>query len=279
MENIPLAKKITFHPDTEKNVKNKGYFTIEPLFPGYGLTVGNVLRRVLLSSLSGAAIVAVKINGVSHEFSTVDWIKEDVLDIILNLKQIRIKADENLVFPLKLTLDVKGEKEVTAGDFEKVAGIEIMNPDQKIATLTDHAARFEMEVNVDHGRGYLPTEGREEKNYEVNTMMVDAIFTPIKRVGYDIENVRVLQMTNWDKLILKIETDGTITCEDAFKQAVNIILEQFSGLLNKEIAKNTQQQTVETNIADAAEDELADADETDAEEKPKKRGRKKKDDA
>ncbi len=277
MENIPLAKKITFHPDTENYAKNKGYFTIEPLFPGYGLTLGNVLRRVLLSSLSGAAIVAVKINGVSHEFSTIDWIKEDVLDIILNLKQIRIKVGPEVDFPLKLTLSVKGQKEVTAGDFEKMAGLEVINTDQKIATLTDHAARLEMEVYVDYGRGYLPTEARENKNYEINTMMVDAIFTPIKRVGYDIENVRVLQMTNWDKLILKIETDGTITCEDAFKQAVNIILEQFSGLLNKEIAEDNHKKTVEAQAPDMVEDESVDDNESDSEEKPKKRGKKKKD--
>jgi len=282
MENIPIAKKVEYL-EVEKSKGQKGSFTIEPLFPGYGLTVGNALRRVLLSSLSGAAIVAVKITGVDHEFSTMEYVKEDVVDIILNLKQVRIKLADIPEEPIKLVLSVKGEKEVTAGDFSKMAGVEIVNPDLKIATLSDKAAKFELEAYIGFGRGYDPVESRQNKNYEVGVMAIDALYSPVKRVGYEIESVRVGQMTNWDKVILNIETDGTSDCEEVFAKAVSILVDQFSALIPAEVeapvkakkGKKAEEENeeivedrpIEINVADVSEED---------EDKPKRRGRPKK---
>lgn len=284
MELIPIAKKIEYH-EVEKSKGQKGSFTIEPLYPGYGLTVGNALRRVLLSSLSGAAIVAVKIKGVEHEFSTLEYVKEDVVDIILNLKQVRIKLADIPEEPIKLILSAKGEKEVTAGDFHKNAGVEILNPDLKIVTLTDKAASFELEAYIEFGRGYDPVETREKKDYEVGVMAIDALFSPVKRVGYEIESMRVGEMTNWDRVTLNIETDGTSTCEEVFGKAVSILVDQFSALMpaveeksvkvkkgkkeKEEIKEETlvEETPIEINVADVSEE---------ADDKPKKRGRPKK---
>ncbi|MFH1457530.1 MAG: DNA-directed RNA polymerase subunit alpha [Patescibacteria group bacterium] len=246
MINIPIAKKVE---DKEIDT-NKYSFKIGPLYPGYGLTLGNALRRTLLSSLGGAAIESVKIKGVDHEFSTVEWIKEDIVDIILNLKQVRIKispevkalADETGE-PVKLNLHVKGEKDVTAKDFKKVGGIEIINPELKIATLTDAAANMEMEVAIGYGLGYLPVEERVNKIKEIGVIAIDAIYTPVKRVSYNIENVRVGSVTNWDELTLNIETDGTIKCKEAFEKSVKILISQFGALLNSE--KDTEQKEKE----------------------------------
>jgi len=237
MIDIPIVKKVEFN----QSDVNKGSFVIEPLYPGYGLTLGNALRRVLLSSLGGAAIESVKIKNVEHEFSTLEYVKEDTVDIILNLKQIRInmspevkkQADETGE-PVKLSLNVKGEKDVIAKDFKKVSGVEIVNPDTKIATLTDAGANFEMEVVVGYGLGYSPTEERISQEKEIGVIAIDAIYTQIKRVGYEIENVRVGSMTNWDKLILNLETDGALTCEEAFKKAAEILVNQFQALIKTE---------------------------------------------
>jgi DNA-directed RNA polymerase subunit alpha len=286
MELIPIAKKIEYQ-EAEKSKGHKGSFVIEPLYPGYGLTIGNALRRVLLSSLSGAAIVAIKIKGVDHEFSTLEYVKEDVVDIILNLKQVRLKwTDLSAEEPIKLTLNVKGKKEVTAGDFSKMAGVEIMNPDLKIVTLTEAAASFEMEAYLGSGRGYDPVETRQNKNYEIGVMAIDALYGPVKRVGYEIENIRVGQMTNWDKIILNIETDGTATCEEVFAKAVSILVDQFSALMpaekeapvkvkkgkkaekEEEKEEASEEQPIEIKVADVSEEE--------ADDKPKKRGRPKK---
>jgi DNA-directed RNA polymerase subunit alpha len=283
MENIPIAKKIEFI-EAEKSKKSKGSFVIEPLYPGYGLTLGNALRRVLLSSLSGAAIVAVKIKGAEHEFSTLDYVKEDVVDIIMNLKQIRFKlASEELTEELKISLKVKGEKQATAGDFEKMAGLEIINKDLVIATLTDKAANLEIEAYLGYGRGYDPIESRTDKDkYEIGVIAIDALYSPVKRVGYEIESVRVGQMTNWDKIILNLETDGTISCEDAFVKAVEILVAQFSALQlaapEKEVMKKVKKEKVEKEETAAPADEALEvhvADVTEAD-KPKKRGRPKK---
>lgn len=209
---------------------NKGTFTISPCYPGYGTTLGNALRRVLLSSLPGAAITAAKIKGVDHEFSTMDYVKEDVVDILLNLKQIRlaVHSDE----PVEVTLSVKGKKEITAKDFEKNSLVEVANPDQHIATLTDDAGSFELTVIVENGRGYLPVESREHEKLEAGYMAIDAVYTPIRNVNFRTEHVRVEQMTNFDKLTLEVTTDGTITPDQAFMQACQILVDHFSLLGN-----------------------------------------------
>jgi DNA-directed RNA polymerase subunit alpha len=226
MERIPLPKKVSFEDIGDHKYK----VVMEPLYPGYGVTLGNSLRRVLLSSLPGAAITAVKIKGVDHEFSTIPNVKEDVIEIILNLKQVRLKmhTDE----PVRLELKVKGEKVVTAGDFKTNADVEIVNPDLLIATLDNKSADFDMEVVVTTGRGYVPVEQRENEKLEIGMIAVDAIYSPIRRVNYEINSVRVGQITNYDELILTIETDGTVSGEGALDQASVILLEHF-GLFAK----------------------------------------------
>jgi DNA-directed RNA polymerase subunit alpha len=229
MEPIPLPSKVEYQPDKEN--KNKGTIIIEPCYPGYGTTWGNAIRRVLLSSLEGGAVVGVKIKGVKHEFSTIPFVKEDVLEIILNLKQLRLKifTDEEV----RLYLSAQGEKKVYAKDIEKDARVEIVNPDLLIATLTDKKAKLEMEIFVRKGRGYVPVEERKGEERELGKILIDSIFSPIKTVGLKIENVRVGEKTNYDRLILPIETDGTITPVEAFLKAVEMLKDQFSYLIEK----------------------------------------------
>jgi DNA-directed RNA polymerase subunit alpha len=243
MINIPLAKKIE-----EKEIsENKSEFHVGPLYPGFGLTLGNALRRVLLSSLGGAAIEAVKIDGVEHEFSIIDWVQEDVVDIILNLKQVRIKMSDELVQniletgeDLKLVISQTGAKKITAGNFEKVSGIEIANPDLHLMTMTDKASKLELSVHVGYGLGYSAFESREDKNYEVGTIKMDASYSPVVRIGYDIENVRVGRVTNWDKIVMNIETDGTVDCKEAFDASVGILINQFGALVATQETKEKE---------------------------------------
>lgn len=192
------------------------------------MTLGNALRRVLLSSLPGAAVTGVKIKGVSHEFSTINGVFEDVLQIVLNLKQLRFKmhVDE----PVKITLSAKGEKEVDASFIKTPSDVEIVNKDCHIAALTDKKAELEMEIQVEKGMGYVPTEQQRKEKLEVGMIAVDAIFTPIRKVNYEVENMRVGDKTNYNRLIIDIETDGTITPEQAFQRAVEILVEHFKVL-------------------------------------------------
>jgi DNA-directed RNA polymerase subunit alpha len=240
MENIPLPKKISF----EELGNNKYKVVMEPLYPGYGVTLGNSLRRILLSSLPGAAVIAVKIKGVDHEFSTVPNVKEDVIEIILNLKQLRMKVHSDQ--PVKLEMKVKGEKEITASDFKKNADVEIVNPDLHIATLDSKSQDFEMEVTVGRGRGYVPVEQRENEKLEIGVIAVDSIYTPMRTVNYDVNNVRVGQITNYDELILSLETDGTIDGKDAINQAAKILMDHFA-LFGKTNLEESAQALVELN--------------------------------
>lgn len=229
MEKIAKPDKINYQAG---ETPNQGTVTVEPFYPGYGMTLGNSLRRVLLSSLPGAAVTGVKINGVSHEFTGLSHIKEDVLDIILNLKQMRLKitGEEEQ----KLELEVTGKKQVTAADFNKNSQVEIVNPDLVLANITDVAGSLSMEVTVAPGRGYQTVEQNEEKKEDISYIDVDAVFSPVLSVGINVENVRVGKMTNWDKLILDITTDGTIDPKEAFDQAVEILVDQFQALRNEE---------------------------------------------
>jgi len=226
MENILLPSKISF----EKGDKpNSATLIMEPCFQGYGTTVGNAIRRVLLSSLPGAAVTAVKIKGAQHEFAAVENVLEDVLEITLNLKQLRMKvfSDE----PVRLSLKVKGERAVLASDVEKNALVEIVNPDLHIATLTSKDAVFEAEIIVQRGRGYSAIEDRDPKaKGEIGLIQVDALFSPLRNVGYSVENARVGDITNFDKLVMSIETDGTITPEEAVREASKILIDYFSLL-------------------------------------------------
>ncbi|RMD50574.1 DNA-directed RNA polymerase subunit alpha [Candidatus Parcubacteria bacterium] len=228
MENILLPSKMTFSPGSQEN---ESILIIEPLYHGYGTTVGNALRRVLLSSLEGAAVTAMKIQGVQHEFSAIKGVKEDGLEIVLNLKKIRMRVYSNE--PVVLHLEANGKKEVTAGDFEANADVEIINKDLKIATLTSDDAKLNMDITVQKGRGYWPTEERDTTGADIGTIAIDAIFSPILSVGLKVEDTRVGEITNYDKLIMNIVTDGTITAEDAVKQATKIIQSQFNWIENQ----------------------------------------------
>ena len=217
---LPKAPKLI-----EQISQNRAVFEIEELYPGYGLTLGNALRRVMLSSLSGAAVTSIKIKDVSHEFSTIPGILEDVVEIILNLKQIRFKVFNNE--PQTITLKAKGEKEVKAGDIKLPSQVEISNPDALIATLTAKNASLEIEMQVERGLGYSERETRKKDKQEIGSIAVDAIFTPIKMINYDVEDMRVGDKTNYNRLKFDIETDGTITPTEALASAAKILIEQF----------------------------------------------------
>jgi DNA-directed RNA polymerase subunit alpha len=224
MQNITAP----YQPNYTELGANHGKLEIGGCYPGYGATLGNALRRILLSSLPGAAARSVKLKGVSHEFSTIPGVMEDVVQIILNMKQVRFRshADEAVTVIVK----AKGEGVVTASAIKCPSSIEVVNPDQVIATLTDKKAEFEMDITIDRGLGYIPVEAREEEEREIGEIAIDAIYTPIKRVNYEVENMRVGKRTDYDKITLEIVTDGTISPVEAFNQAVAILVAQFSVL-------------------------------------------------
>jgi len=219
---ISLPKK----PKIIKERPNKAVFEIEALYPGYGVTIGNSLRRVLISSLEGAAITKVKIKDVPHEFSTIPGVLEDVISILLNLKKIRFKM--YTAEPQKAVLKVKGEKEVLASDFKLPPQVEIVNKDAQIATLTDKKASLEMEIQIEKGIGYEPVERRKKEKLSIGEIAIDAIYTPIKNVAFHVENMRVGERTDFDRLILEIETDGTLSPEEAFSDTCQTLLKHFS---------------------------------------------------
>lgn len=207
---------------------NRAVFEISPLFAGYGATIGNSLRRVLLSSMEGAAVVKVKINGVPHEFTAVPGVLEDVVDIILNLKKVRFKLSG--VDSAKAFLSVKGEKEVKAGDLKLPTGAEVVNPEQLICTISDKKAELEMEIEVEKGIGYVPVEQRQKEKLSVGEIAIDAIFSPVRKVSFRIENIRVGERTDFNSLILIIETDGSVTPQEALKRAIGILVGQFKTM-------------------------------------------------
>lgn len=247
MEKIALPKKIEFKQD---NNPNENLVIVEPLYPGYGNTIGNSLRRVLLSSLPGAAVVGVKIKGVKHEFMALSGVKEDIIDIILNLKQLRLKILTDTDDVIKLELNVQGKKQVTAKDIKKDSQVEISNPDLILATITDSTGNLSMDIYVSKGRGYYLSEKGKKESKEVDYMEIDSIFSPIVSVSYKIENVRVGKMTNWDKLILDIKTDGTISVKDAFNRSVKILIDQFNSLIGLEDNETEEKKEVEISLED-----------------------------
>lgn len=211
---------------------NRAVFEIRNCWPGYGMTLGNSLRRVLLSSLPGAAITNVKIIGASHEFSTIPYVLEDVVSIILNLKQLRFKMYKDT--PEILSLNVKGDSIVTAADIKSNADVEVINKNAPIATLTNKNAKLEMEIQVEKGIGYMPVEAKKESKLDIGNIAIDAIFTPLKRVSFRVENMRVGKRTDFNKIVFSIETDGTISPEEALKEASAILVEQFKALSAQE---------------------------------------------
>lgn len=208
---------------------NFGRYEIDGLYPGYGHTLGNSLRRIILSSLPGCAITNVKIAGVNHEFSSIDGVKEDVINILLNLKRLRfaISSDE----PQKLSLKIKGAKKVTAGDIELPGQVSVSNPDQLIATLTNKDSEIDMEITVEKGIGYVPKEVIQKERVDIGSITLDAAFSPIQRVNYEVEQMRVGDRTDFNKLTIFIQTDGTITPHDALEKSIEIMISQLKAII------------------------------------------------
>ncbi|VVV01538.1 DNA-directed RNA polymerase subunit alpha [Mesonia oceanica] len=205
----------------------EGKFEFRPLEPGYGLTVGNALRRVLLSSLEGFAITSVRIEGVEHEFSTIAGVVEDVTEIILNLKQVRFKRQIEDVDNETVTISVSGKDQLTAGDFQKfISGFQVLNPDLVICNMED-SVNLNIELTIDKGRGYVPAEENKKNNAPLGTIYTDSIYTPIKNVKYSIENYRVEQKTDYEKLVFEIISDGSIHPKDALTEAAKILIHHF----------------------------------------------------
>lgn len=205
----------------------EGKFEFRPLEPGYGLTVGNALRRVLLSALEGYAITSIRLEGVDHEFSTISGVVEDVTEIVLNFKQIRFKRQIEDIDNETVTVSITGKDQITAGDLQKfISGFQVLNPDLVICNL-EPSVVINLELTIEKGRGYVPAEENKKPNISLGTIFIDSIFTPIKNVKYTIENFRVEQKTDYEKLILEIKTDGSINPKDALTEAAKVLIHHF----------------------------------------------------
>src|SRR5438270_3735410 len=223
-----------------KNTRTQGNYAsydIEPLEAGYGMTLGNALRRVLLSSLPGAAVTSIRIDGVQHEFQDISHVMEDVTDIVLNVKKLRLRSFSD--HPVSMRLEVSGERVVTAADIMAPSTVEIVNPDLYIATLDNEDARLELELVVETGRGYVPADSKEDQ--PIGVIPVDAIYTPVQKVNYTVEHTRVGQMTNFDKIVLEVTTDGTITPDEALRQSADILVRHFTQLANYRAVLTSEQ--------------------------------------
>ncbi len=241
--------------------ENKGVFEIDGLYPGYGHTLGNSLRRIILSSLPGASITSIKIDGVSHEFQTIDGIKEDVIVMILNLKKARFKmvSDE----PQTATISIKGPKQVTAGDIKTSGQVEVLNPELYLAEVTGKV-NLEVELKIEKGLGFIPKEVFHKEKVDVGTIAVDAIFTPIRRVAYEVENMRVGDKTNFNRLRISIETNGTLTPREALTESISIMIKQLKAIVDfKEVEEEAEAPAVAEKKSVKTEKEADDKDAVD----------------
>ncbi len=246
-------------PSKPKIIREEGFsgiYEIDGLYPGYGHTLGNSLRRIILSSLPGAAVTRVKIKGAEHEFSTIEGVKEDVIAILLNLKKLRIKiiTDE----PQTITLKAKGVKTLTAKDITVPGQVEILNPDLHIATLTDKSSEFDMEISVEKGLGYVSKDILTKDRVDIGTISLDATFTPIKKVNYEVENMRVGDRTDFNRLRISIETDGTLTAREALEDSIKLMIMQLKsivGFKEEEIVEDTKEEVSE-NSSDTPKQEM-----------------------
>ncbi len=250
--NVALPSK----PRVIKEEEFSGVFEIDGLYPGYGHTLGNSLRRIILSSLPGAAITQVKIDGAEHEFSTLSGIKEDVITILLNLKRVRLLMHSDT--PLTITLKASGTKIVTAADIVAPSQIVILNPEQKIAEITDKSVTLTIELTVEHGLGYVPREIHQKEKVDIGTIALDAVFTPIRRVNYEVENMRVGDRTDYNRLRVFIETDGTLTPRAALENSIEIMIHQLKAIIG------FQDQIVPAAHAEVAAQETLPTDDVDA---------------
>lgn len=224
--NLPEMKEEQVQDHTSR-------FVIAPLYPGYGMTIGNSIRRVLLSSLAGAAVTAVKIEGTDHEFATLKGIREDMINLILNIKQLKLRYDGTE--PVTIKLSKSGQGVVKAGDITASNGVEIVSKDLELCYIDDPKGKLEMELKVEQGRGYSPVESRQTEKLPIGYIAVDAIYTPIKRVRFNIDNTRVGQMTNLDSLNMEVETDGSISPADAMQQAAEVLVGHFQVLAGMDV--------------------------------------------
>lgn len=256
MQITHLSEAVTIKTVSEE--AKKGVFEVEGLFAGYGLTIGNALRRVLLSSLPGAAVTEIKIKNAPHEFSTLSGLKEDLVELSLNFKKLRFKmhVDE----PQILILKVGGEKVVTAADIQTTSEVEIVNPKEQLATLTDKSAELEIEIRVERGLSYSAVESRQEGRLNIGTIALDAIFTPVTKVNFTVENMRVGDRTDYNRLRLEIETDGTLSPSVALHKAANVLRDHFEKISAVAVEEFEAPKSAPSGAA----------------EKPKKRGRPKK---
>jgi DNA-directed RNA polymerase subunit alpha len=219
----------------------KGLFEFRPLEPGYGITIGNALRRILLSSLEGFAITSVKIEGADHEFSTLKGVVEDVTEIILNLKQVRFKRQINQSDNEHVVISLKGQDKMTAGDIGKfTSSFQVLNPDLVICNM-DKDVTIQMEISIQKGRGYVPSEENKTNSAPIGTIFIDSIFTPIKNVKYTIENYRVEQKTDYEKLVMEVNSDGSIHPKEALKEAAKILIHHFMLFSDEKITLDTQE--------------------------------------
>ena len=244
-------------PRVVSETAESGVYEIDGFYPGYGHTLGNSLRRIILSSLPGWAITSLKIDGINHEFSSIAGVKEDVINVILNLKKVRFQVvgDESQV----IKFNFKGGKEATARDLQVPGQVEVINPDQYIANVTDKNATLQGELTIEKGIGYVPSETLKKDKVEIGAIVLDAAFTPIKKANYEVENMRVGNRTDFNKLILHIETDGTVTPREALEKSIYIMIEQLKAIVGfKEEVVETETKNVK--IADEVErDEETDA--------------------
>ncbi|OGZ07507.1 MAG: DNA-directed RNA polymerase subunit alpha [Candidatus Lloydbacteria bacterium RIFCSPHIGHO2_02_FULL_50_13] len=223
--NVALPSK----PKPIREEGNMGVYEIEGLYPGYGHTLGNSLRRIILSSIPGAAVTQLRVDGVLHEFSTLDGVKEDVITIILNLKKVRFRAASDE--PQTAKLSVKGAKKVTAGNIETGGQVEVLNPDQYICELTGKNAAIAMEMKIETGLGYLPKEAIQKEKVEIGMIAMDSAFTPIRRANYEVETMRVGDRTDYNRLKITIETDGTLTPRAALESAIEVMIHQLKAII------------------------------------------------
>src|SRR3989344_9498648 len=242
---IPLPGQ----PKIVEEQGNRAIFEIEELWPGYGHTIANAIRRVLLSSLEGAVVTSVKIEGASHEFTTLPGILEDVIELTLNLKQVRFRMHGAGPFPASISQ--KGDREIRAGDIRVPSQLEIVNPDQYIAAITDRKASLTMELVVERGVGYQPGEARRREKVEIGTIALDAAFSPIQLVNFEVENMRVGDRTDYNRIRFHIETDGSISPRDAFSAAAKILQDQFTALAGGLVDEATKPESDDSAERDA----------------------------
>ncbi len=236
-----------------ESTEHKGQFEFRPLEPGYGITIGNAIRRILLSSLEGFAITGIKIEGVDHEFSTIEGVVEDVSSIILNLKQVRFKQQIEGTDIEKVTLSISGQDKLTAGDIGKfTSAFQVLNADHVICTM-ERSVKINMELTIEKGRGYVPSEENSLEEAPIGYIPIDSIFTPIKNVNYSIENYRVEERTDYEKLVLDIDSDGSIHPKEALKEAATILIQHFMLFSDEKIALETE---VKSAVEEFDEDSL-----------------------